>query len=132
MGFYTLNERKDMKLSDKAKKNFVEDNEFYIHIGKKIKEARLEREIFVQNLDDKINVDGYYIKKPATQSTLAKALKTTFQQIGKYEKGQNRIPIVNLIRICKFLNKPLDYFLDIDKETMIQSFIAKMNNEMHK
>jgi len=28
-----------MKLSDRAKKNFVEDNEFYIHIGKKIKEA---------------------------------------------------------------------------------------------
>jgi len=121
-----------MKLSDKAKKNFVEDNEFYIHIGKKIKEARLEREIFVQNLDDKIDVDGYYIKKPATQQILAKALQTTFQQIGKYEKGQNRIPIVNLIRISKFLRKPLDYFVDVEKETMIQSFISKMNNEMRK
>ena len=132
MGFYTLNERKDMKLSDKAKKNFVEDNEFYIHIGKKIKEARLEREIFVQNLDDKIDVDGYYIKKPATQQILAKALQTTFQQIGKYEKGQNRIPIVNLIRISKFLRKPLDYFVDVEKETMIQSFMSKMNNEMRK
>ena len=53
-------------------------------------------------------------------------------KIGKYEKGQNRIPIVNLIRISKFLNKPLDYFLDIDKETMIQSFMAKMDNEMRK
>ena len=30
------------------------------------------------------------------------------------------------------LNKPLDYFLDIDKETMIQSFMSKMNNEMRK
>ena len=76
--------------------------------------------------------DGYYIKKPATQQTLAKALNTTFQQIGKYEKGQNRIPIVNLIRISKVLNKPLDYFWDINKETMIQSFIARMNNEMRK
>ena len=132
MGYYTLNERKDMKLSDRAKKNFVEDNEFYIHIGKKIKEARLAREIYVENFDEKLDVDGYYIKKPATQQILAKALKTTFQQIGKYEKGQNRIPIVNLIRISKFLNKPLDYFLDINKETMIQSFISKMNNEMHK
>ncbi len=40
MGYYTLNERKVMKLSQKAKKNFEEDNEFYIHIGKKIKQAR--------------------------------------------------------------------------------------------
>ena len=132
MGYYTLNERKVMKLSQKAKKNFEEDNEFYIHIGKKIKQARLDREIYVQNFDEKLDVDGYYIKKPATQQILAKALKTTFQQIGKYEKGQNRIPIVNLIRISKFLNKPLDYFLDINKETMIQSFMSKMNNEMRK
>ena len=49
-----------MKLSDKAKKNFVEDNEFYIHIGKKIKQARLDREIYVQNFDEKLEVDGYY------------------------------------------------------------------------
>ena len=63
---------------------------------------------------------------------LKKALKTTFQQIGKYEKGQNRIPIVNLIRISKFLRKPLDYFVDVEKETMIQSFMSKMNNEMRK
>ena len=121
-----------MKLSDRAKKNFVEDNEFYIHIGKKIKEARLAREIYVQNFDEILEVDGYYIKKPATQLILAKALQTTFQQIGKYEKGQNRIPIVNLIRISKFLRKPLDYFVDVEKETMIQSFISKMNNEMRK
>ena len=120
------------KLTDRAKKNFVEDNEFYIHIGKKIKEARLAREIYVQNFDEKLEVDGYYIKKPATQQILAKALKTTFQQIGKYEKGQNRIPIVNLIRISKFLRKPLDYFVDVEKETMIQSFMSKMNNEMRK
>ena len=44
MGYYTLNERKVMKLSQKAKKNFEEDNEFYIHIGKKIKQA--EKKIF--------------------------------------------------------------------------------------
>ena len=108
-----------MKLSDKAKKNFVEDNEFYIHIGKKIKQARLDREIYVQNFDEKLEVDGYYIKKPATQQILAKALKTTFQQIGKYEKGENRIPIVNLIKISKFLKKPLSYFLDDWQETNI-------------
>ena len=63
-----------MKLSQKAKKNFEEDNEFYIHIGKKIKQARLDREIYVQNFDEKLDVDGYYIKKPATQDT-SKSIK---------------------------------------------------------
>ena len=37
-----------MRLSPKAKRNFVEDNEFYIKIGKKIKQARKEREIFIE------------------------------------------------------------------------------------
>ena len=75
-----------------------------------------------------------YLRKTRNlnQSKVAAALSVSFQSIGKYEKGQNRIPIVNLIRISKFLNKPLDYFLDINKETMIQSFMSKMNNEMRK
>ena len=101
-----------MKLSDKARRNFVEDNEFYIKIGKKIKQARKEREIFIENIDDKIDVKGYYLKKPASQVMVAQALKTTFQQIGKYEKGENRVPLINLVRISKFLNKPISYFLE--------------------
>ena len=81
-------------------------------IGKKIKQARKEREIFIENIDDKIDVKGYYLKKPASQVMVAQALKTTFQQIGKYEKGENRVPLINLVRISKFLNKPLSYFLE--------------------
>ena len=136
MGYYTLNERKVMKLSQKAKKNFEEDNEFYIHIGKKIKQAREENIFYIKDIGN--HTDGQFkgtyrpVHRRISQQRLATALKTTFQQIGKYEKGQNRIPIVNLVRISKFLNKPLDYFLDINKETMIQSFMAKMNNEMRK
>ena len=116
-----------MRLSDKARKNFVEDNEFYIKIGKKIKQARKEREIFIENIDDKIDVKGYYLKKPASQVMVAQALKTTFQQIGKYEKGENRIPVVNLIRIAKFLNKPLDFFIDIEKEKMVDHFMSRLD-----
>ena len=101
-----------MKLSDKAKKNFVEDNEFYIHIGKKIKQARLDREIYVQNFDEKLEVDGYYIKKPATQQILAKALKTTFQQIGKYEKGQNGLNAIRIVQISNLLKIPKSYLLE--------------------
>lgn len=116
-----------MRLSTKAKKNFKEDNEFYIHIGQRIKQARKERQIYIENLDKNIDAKGYFIKKPASQVMVAKALNTTFQQIGKYEKGENRIPVVNLIRIAKFLNKPLDFFIDIEKEKMVDHFMSRLD-----
>ena len=89
-----------------------EDIQRRIFLGKKLKRRRRQIKL--------------------TQTDIAKEMKVTFQQVQKYEKGQNRIPIVNLVRISKFLNKPLDYFLDINKETMIQSIMSKMNNEMRK
>ena len=65
---------------------------------------------------------------------VATALKTTFQQIGKYEKGENRIPIVNLIKISKFLKKPLSYFLDDWQETNIiaEQFNAAFEKEYER
>ena len=94
-----------MKLSNKAKKNFEEDNEFYIKLGKRL---RLARRTKVNEFTGKETI------VPLTK--VAKAL----QQIGKYEKGSgkegNRIPLVNLVKISKFLKKPLSYFLDDYKE----------------
>ena len=90
-----------MKLNNKAKKNFAEDNEFYINIGKKIKEARLKK--YNQFTGKQVKV---------SQVTVGAALKTTYQQIAKYEKGENRIPLVNLVKISKFLKKPLSFFLE--------------------
>ena len=105
-----------MKLSDKAKRNFVEDNEFYIKIGKKIKQAREENIFHIKDVGSYNNGEfqGTYrpLKKKVSQQRLAKELKTTFQQIGKYEKGENRVPVINLVRISKFLNKPISYFLE--------------------
>jgi transcriptional regulator with XRE-family HTH domain len=90
-----------MKLSHKAKKNFEEDNEFYIKLGKRLRQAR------------RTKVNEFTGKKTIVPLTkVAKALKNTYQQIGKYEKGENRIPLVNLVKISKFLKKPLSYFLD--------------------
>jgi len=90
-----------MKLSNKAKKNFEEDNEFYIKLGKRLRQAR------------RTKVNEFTGKKTIVPLTkVAKALKNTYQQIGKYEKGENRIPLVNLVKISKFLKKPLSYFLD--------------------
>nr|BAR18023.1 transcription regulator [uncultured Mediterranean phage uvMED] len=90
-----------MKLSNKAKKNFEEDNEFYIKLGGRLRQAR------------RTKVNEFTGKETIVPLTkVAKALKNTYQQIGKYEKGENRIPLVNLVKISKFLKKPLSYFLD--------------------
>ena len=90
-----------MKLSNKAKKNFEEDNEFYIKLGGRLRQAR------------RTKVNEFTGKETVVPLTkVAKALKNTYQQIGKYEKGENRIPLINLVKISKFLKKPLSYFLD--------------------
>ena len=64
-----------MKISNKYKKNFEEDNQFYIDLGKKIRAARKTR---INEFTGKETV--------ITQTKVAEALKSTFQQIGKYEK----------------------------------------------
>ena len=112
-----------MKLSNKAKKNFEEDNDFYINLGKKLKQARRTK---VNEFTGKETI--------VPQTKVAQALKTTFQQIGKYEKGENRIPIVNLIKISKFLKKPLSYFLEEYKELDVVSeeFNIAFENEKSK
>jgi len=91
-------------------------------IGKKIKEARLNRVVLIEDKNTasigkecgvtfKIShlVDK---KKPCTQTELANALNPpkTFQQIQKYEKGKNGVSTIILIQIGKFFGKPLEYF----------------------
>ena len=47
-------------------------------------------------------IDGK--KKPYTQSDVAKRLGVTFQQIQKYEKGDNTIPIFRWFALCDMFN----------------------------
>ena len=94
---------------------FKRDIEFYRAIGKKIKEAR------------KTNVNQFTGKQfLITQTKVAKAINTTFQQIQKYEKGENRIPLVRLFEISQYLKKPISYFLQdtkfADKPTEADNF----------
>jgi len=78
---------------------FKKDMEFYRGIGIKIKEAR------------HTNINQFTGKCfLITQTKVAKALGTTFQQIQKYEKAHNRIPLISLIKIGNYLKKPLSYF----------------------
>lgn len=51
-----------------------------------------------------------------SQEALAKRLGVTFQQIQKYEKGQNRIGASRLWQLSRELAAPVDYFFeDIDE-----------------
>lgn len=47
-----------------------------------------------------------------TQTELAKAISSSFQQIQKYERGQNRISSVALLSFAQMLQVPLLYFYE--------------------
>lgn len=47
-----------------------------------------------------------------SQSELGKALRVTFQQIQKYERGSNRVSASTLYRIASALDVPVSFFFD--------------------
>ena len=47
-----------------------------------------------------------------TQTKLAKKLNISFQQIGKYEKGQNGLNAIRIVQISNLLNIPKSYLLE--------------------
>jgi transcriptional regulator with XRE-family HTH domain len=47
-----------------------------------------------------------------SQEKLGAALKLTFQQVQKYEKGTNRIGASRLLQIAKILDVPVDFFFE--------------------
>ena len=48
---------------------------------------------------------------------MANALKIAFQQIGKYEKGQNGLSAFRLMQVSKFLNIPVEQLLEFKGQT---------------
>lgn len=63
-----------------------------IHVGKKIRQARLVRGL--------------------TQSGVAKQLGLSFQQLQKYETGYNRVSASKLFELSQLLDVPPSYFFD--------------------
>ena len=47
-----------------------------------------------------------------TQTRLAKKLNISFQQIGKYEKGQNGLNAIRIVQISNLLKIPKSYLLE--------------------
>ena len=73
----------------------MEDN-FNIHLGKKLRMRRLSLGL--------------------TQTKVAQAINVTFQQIQKYEKGTNGVSSNRLMQLSQFLKVPIIYFFEDYKE----------------
>ena len=69
----------------------MEEN-FNIHLGKKLRMRRLSLGL--------------------TQTKVAVAINVTFQQIQKYEKGTNGVSSSRLMQLSQFLKVPITYFYE--------------------
>ena len=73
----------------------MEEN-FNIHLGKKLRLRRLSLGL--------------------TQTKVAQAINVTFQQIQKYEKGTNGVSTNRLMQLSQFLKVPIIYFFEDYKQ----------------
>ena len=88
--------------------------ELFKYIGQQIKKARQD--------NDPARIDGQKSPSAMTQTALGNAIGVTFQQIQKYEKGRNRVPIDKLLAIgIKTKKENINYFLphDVNEETLV-------------
>ena len=95
--------------------------ELYQYIGNQIKKARLANE--------PARLDGQKNPSAMTQTILAEAIGVTFQQVQKYEKGMNRVPIDKLLAIgIKTKKENINWFLphDINGETLVSTEIVEV------
>jgi transcriptional regulator with XRE-family HTH domain len=76
----------------------MEEN-FNKHLGNKLKLRRLALSL--------------------TQTKVAKAIKVTFQQIQKYEKGTNGVSSIRLLQLANYLKVPVNYFFEDFSEYLI-------------
>ena len=50
-----------------------------------------------------------------SQAQIAAVLGTTKNQVGKYERGEQEMPIKHLITLCSYYNVSADYVLGLPK-----------------
>ena len=101
----------------------MEEN-FNLHLGKKLRMRRLSLGL--------------------TQTKVAEAINVTFQQIQKYEKGTNGVSSNRLMQLSNYLKVPITYFFedfrnfnDIknsqdDTEDLNYSFLSKTFSSLSK
>ena len=88
----------------------MEDN-FNIHLGKKLRMRRLSLGL--------------------TQTKVAQAINVTFQQIQKYEKGTNGVSSNRLMQLSQFLKVPIIYFFEDFKEFKDINSTDNINDDLN-
>jgi transcriptional regulator with XRE-family HTH domain len=88
----------------------MEDN-FNIHLGKKLRIRRLSLGL--------------------TQTKVATAINVTFQQIQKYEKGTNGVSSARLMQISQFLKIPITYFYEEFKDHKAQDLEGEKSEDLN-
>jgi transcriptional regulator with XRE-family HTH domain len=91
----------------------VPEGSFYRDLGRDLRNAR----VFAEK----------------NQLETAEHLDVTFQQLQKYEKGRDRIPIHRLIRLAAFLEVPLQQLIaPSDSDSEFRSLFSKFSgSEIH-
>ena len=87
----------------------MEEN-FNIHLGKKLRMRRLSLGL--------------------TQTKVAQAINVTFQQIQKYEKGTNKVPIDKLIMIAERTKRDILWFFPHDKRPIGTAYMGTPTKEI--
>ena len=88
----------------------MEEN-FNIHLGKKLRMRRLSLGL--------------------TQTKVAQAINVTFQQIQKYEKGTNGVSSNRLMQLSQFLKVPIIYFFEDYKEFKDVNSTEETNDDLN-
>jgi len=88
----------------------MEEN-FNIHLGKKLRMRRLSLGL--------------------TQTKVAQAINVTFQQIQKYEKGTNGVSSNRLMQLSQFLKVPIVYFFEDFKNFMAVNTSEETNDDLN-
>ena len=93
------------------KKGVLMEENFNIHLGKKLRMRRLSLGL--------------------TQTKVAQAINVTFQQIQKYEKGTNGVSSNRLMQLSQFLKVPIIYFFEDFKEFKDVSAVDNLNDDLN-
>ena len=88
----------------------MEEN-FNVHMGKKLRMRRLSLGL--------------------TQTKVAQAINVTFQQIQKYEKGTNGVSSNRLMQLSQFLKVPIIYFFEDYKEFKDVGLDGNTNDDLN-
>jgi transcriptional regulator with XRE-family HTH domain len=88
----------------------MEEN-FNVHLGKKLRMRRLSLGL--------------------TQTKVAQAINVTFQQIQKYEKGTNGVSSNRIMQLSQFLKVPIIYFFEDYKEFKDINISEETNDDLN-